>query len=82
MAGRRPGFMAVGAAGTADLIPIIPNASQFSATPDLVIFDCDGVLIDSELLAVRSDVACLAEEGIEETGEVILDRMAASARAC
>jgi beta-phosphoglucomutase-like phosphatase (HAD superfamily) len=41
---------------------------------DLVIFDCDGVLIDSELLAVRADLACLAEEGIEESEETILDR--------
>ena len=31
---------------------------------DLVIFDCDGVLIDSELLSVRADLECLAEDGI------------------
>ncbi len=30
---------------------------------DLVIFDCDGVLVDSERLAVRVDVAVLAELG-------------------
>lgn len=41
---------------------------------ELVIFDCDGVLIDSELLAVRADVACLAEEGIAQTEEQILER--------
>lgn len=41
---------------------------------DLVIFDCDGVLIDSELLAIRADVACLAEEGIVQTEAEILDR--------
>lgn len=32
--------------------------------PDLVIFDCDGVLIDSEVLSCRSDVALLAELGL------------------
>ena len=32
--------------------------------PDLILFDCDGVLIDSELLANRSDVDLLAELGI------------------
>jgi HAD superfamily hydrolase (TIGR01509 family) len=33
------------------------------ARPELVIFDCDGVLIDSERLAVRVDVEVLGELG-------------------
>lgn len=37
---------------------------------DLMIFDCDGVLIDSELLAAQVDVACLAEEGMTLSIEV------------
>ena len=41
---------------------------------DLVIFDCDGVLIDSELLSIRADRECLAECGIELSAEEILDR--------
>jgi len=41
---------------------------------DLVIFDCDGVLIDSELLALRAVVECLAEDGIEVPAEDILER--------
>lgn len=41
---------------------------------DLVIFDCDGVLIDSELLAVRADIACLAEDGVVVSEEEILER--------
>jgi len=41
---------------------------------DLVIFDCDGVLIDSELLSVRADRECLAECGIELSIEEILER--------
>ena len=42
--------------------------------PGLVIFDCDGVLIDSELLAVEADIACLVEDGIALSAEEILDR--------
>jgi HAD superfamily hydrolase (TIGR01509 family) len=41
---------------------------------DLVIFDCDGVLIDSELLSVRVDRECLAEYGIDMSTEEILER--------
>ena len=41
---------------------------------DLVIFDCDGVLIDSELLSVQADIACLAEYGIEMSAEEIIER--------
>ena len=41
---------------------------------DLVIFDCDGVLIDSELLSVRADREILAECGIELSIEEILER--------
>jgi len=41
---------------------------------DLVIFDCDGVLIDSELLSVRADRECLAECGIDLSVEDILER--------
>jgi HAD superfamily hydrolase (TIGR01509 family) len=35
-----------------------------SAT-ELILFDCDGVLIDSEVLAIRADIECLALHGIE-----------------
>ena len=41
---------------------------------DLVIFDCDGVLIDSELLSVQADRACLAEDGIDLTADEIIER--------
>jgi HAD superfamily hydrolase (TIGR01509 family) len=41
---------------------------------DLVIFDCDGVLIDSELLSVEADLACLAEDGITCSADEILER--------
>jgi HAD superfamily hydrolase (TIGR01509 family) len=42
--------------------------------PDLVIFDCDGVLIDSEAIACRADSACLAEFGIMISADEIMDR--------
>lgn len=32
-------------------------------SPDLVIFDCDGVLVDSEIIAARIDAALLTEAG-------------------
>jgi len=41
---------------------------------ELIIFDCDGVLIDSELLSVEADLACLAEDGLQLSAEEILDR--------
>ncbi len=43
-------------------------------TPHLVIFDCDGVLIDSESLACRADAACLREIGISVSADEIMER--------
>ena len=43
-------------------------------SPELIIFDCDGVLIDSEAIACRTDSACLAEIGIAMSAEEIMDR--------
>ena len=39
--------------------------------PSLVIFDCDGVLIDSELIACRVDAECLTEIGFPTTADFI-----------
>jgi HAD superfamily hydrolase (TIGR01509 family) len=44
--------------------------------PELIIFDCDGVLIDSEMIACRADAACLADIGIAMTADEVLDRYA------
>src|SRR3954470_10452673 len=41
---------------------------------ELVIFDCDGVLVDSERLAVRVDVRVLAELGWPLTEADIIER--------
>ncbi len=43
-------------------------------TYDLVIFDCDGVLIDSELLACRVDAEVFTEGGFPITAEEIARR--------
>lgn len=39
----------------------------------LVIFDCDGVLVDSEIISAQVSVDCLKEIGIERTLEYILE---------
>jgi beta-phosphoglucomutase-like phosphatase (HAD superfamily) len=44
-----------------------------NSAPDLVIFDCDGVLVDSEVISSRIHMECLAELGIMFT----LERMMA-----
>ena len=40
----------------------------------LVIFDCDGVLVDTERIAVRIDVAVLAELGWPMTEAQVVER--------
>jgi HAD superfamily hydrolase (TIGR01509 family) len=42
------------------------------ARPALVIFDCDGVLIDSEIIAARVFAQCLGEAGFSATPEEAL----------
>jgi HAD superfamily hydrolase (TIGR01509 family) len=43
-------------------------------SPQLVIFDCDGVLIDSETIACRVDAECFAEIGFPVTFEDVRER--------
>ena len=45
-----------------------------SAPISLVIFDCDGVLVDTERIAVRIDVAVLAELGWRMTEAEVVER--------
>jgi len=42
--------------------------------PELIIFDCDGVLIDSEVLACRVGAECLAEYGVPVTADDLMER--------
>jgi HAD superfamily hydrolase (TIGR01509 family) len=44
--------------------------------PDLVIFDCDGTLVDSEVIAARVDTELLAEAGVEIEVEDFIQRYA------
>ena len=41
---------------------------------ELIIFDCDGVLVDSEPIAIRIDALMLAEFGMPLSEEEIVDR--------
>jgi HAD superfamily hydrolase (TIGR01509 family) len=44
--------------------------------PDLVIFDCDGVLVDSEILAARVEAELLTEAGFEISAEELSETYA------
>ncbi len=44
------------------------------APTELVIFDCDGVLIDSESIACRVDAACLTEAGFPTEADEVRSR--------
>jgi HAD superfamily hydrolase (TIGR01509 family) len=41
---------------------------------DLVIFDCDGVLVDSEVISCRAHAAALTRHGYQITADQVLDR--------
>ncbi len=49
---------------------------SFTPAPRLVIFDCDGVLIDSEIIAARAQSRALAEHGIAITPQEAARRFA------
>jgi HAD superfamily hydrolase (TIGR01509 family) len=44
--------------------------------PDLIIFDCDGTLVDSEIIAARVDAELLTEAGFEISAEEYAERYA------
>jgi HAD superfamily hydrolase (TIGR01509 family) len=48
--------------------------SRGTGAPELVIFDCDGVLVDSERLAVRTEAGILASLGWPLTEQEIVER--------
>jgi beta-phosphoglucomutase-like phosphatase (HAD superfamily) len=41
---------------------------------ELVIFDCDGVLVDSEPIAIRIDVEMFAEVGMVLSEQEVIER--------
>jgi HAD superfamily hydrolase (TIGR01509 family) len=48
--------------------------SASNRPPDLVIFDCDGVLVDSEPIAIKLDLALLERVGLKMTEQELIDR--------
>lgn len=46
------------------------------ATPSLIIFDCDGVLVDSEIIAAEVDSVLLTEAGFPISAEEVSERFA------
>jgi HAD superfamily hydrolase (TIGR01509 family) len=57
------------------LKPPAPGSALSSGSVELVIFDCDGVLIDSERLAVRVDVVMLRELGWPLSEAEVIERL-------
>jgi HAD superfamily hydrolase (TIGR01509 family) len=45
-----------------------------SSSVQLIIFDCDGVLVDSEVISCRAHAETLTRHGYEITSEQVLDR--------
>jgi HAD superfamily hydrolase (TIGR01509 family) len=50
------------------------RVSARNGQPELVIFDCDGVLVDSERIAIHVDADVLAEAGLHLSEQEIIDR--------
>src|SRR5205085_8556294 len=50
------------------------NASNTKMNLDLVIFDCDGVLVDSEVISCRAHAETLTRHGYPITDEQVLHR--------
>lgn len=56
-----------GTGGAVTYARLVPTST------DLVIFDCDGVLVDSERLAIELDIASIRELGWEITETEVLE---------
>lgn len=51
-----------------------PQTSALTLSPKLLIFDCDGVLVDSEPIAVRVDVQVIRSLGREITEQEVIEQ--------
>ncbi|MCG8587747.1 MAG: HAD family hydrolase [Proteobacteria bacterium] len=61
----------------------VASSTHPRVKPELVIFDCDGVLVDSEPIANRVLAECLTELGLHTTAEdAARDYMGASLETC
>ena len=50
------------------------NSNGLNSNIDLVIFDCDGVLVDSEVISCRAHAETLTRHGYPITAEQVLER--------
>lgn len=56
------------------MLRAVSESLSANGQPSLVIFDCDGVLVDSEPLSLRIDALALEQYGISLSQEEIIDR--------
>jgi beta-phosphoglucomutase-like phosphatase (HAD superfamily) len=61
--------------------PTMPDTRPPRKDFELVVFDCDGVLVDSEVIAVRVDQRVLADLGWELELEEIVERFVGKSEA-
>jgi len=54
--------------------PDVSNSNVQNSNVDLVIFDCDGVLVDSEVISCRAHASMLTGNGYPITADQVLDR--------
>jgi len=52
----------------------VPSLNRAHSNVDLVIFDCDGVLVDSEVISCRAHAQTLTRHGYPITADQVLDR--------
>jgi len=52
----------------------VPSLNHVQSNVDLVIFDCDGVLVDSEVISCRAHAQTLTRHGYPITADQVLDR--------
>ena len=65
--------MTVSPAGVTGIVDA-PALREPAVAPELVIFDCDGVLVDSEVLVIAEEVELLRSVGIVVTADDVAER--------
>src|SRR5205814_6336432 len=68
--GRSPAGIVLHPAGRREVVSVKALRSNF----DLVIFDCDGVLVDSEVISCRAHAEALTRHGYPITSDQVLAR--------
>src|SRR5205814_10512406 len=68
--GRSPAGIVLHPAGRREALSVKALRSNF----DLIIFDCDGVLVDSEVISCRAHAETLTRHGYPITSDQVLER--------